>query len=189
MGRSKAALPFGETTALGLILATCRDARVPAVVVAGADEQAVRDAAAPFPSATIVVNPAWATGRTSSIQAGLAHLSVDALLLWPVDACLPGADVLAVLAAARAASPDALAWIPSHQNRRGHPALLAPEACARLAALATGQPARDVIRALHAEGSLVHVPTDDPAVLMNMNTPPDYERWLAEHLSRRRDLE
>ena len=67
MGRPKAALPFGETTALGLILAACRDAAVPAIVVAGADEPAVREAAAPFAGATVVVNAAWATGRTGSI--------------------------------------------------------------------------------------------------------------------------
>jgi CTP:molybdopterin cytidylyltransferase MocA len=72
-----------------------------------------------------------------------------------------------------------LAWIPSHDNRRGHPALLSAAACARLAALGLDESARDVIRALHTEGALVHVESDDPSVLMNMNTPADYERWLA----------
>lgn len=191
MGQPKASLPFGETTALGLILETCRLAKLrPALVITGASAVATSAAAAPHSNARVVMNPLWAAGRTSSIKAGLAALGAvggrpvqDDVLLWPVDCCLPGLDVIRALQAARAAQPQAMAWIPSFAQRRGHPALLSPSAAARVAALGPDDSARQVIRALADEGGLVHVDCDDPSVLMNMNTPDDYMHWLAEYTS------
>ncbi len=189
MGQPKASLPFGETTALGLILETCEAAKLrAAIVVAGADELAVRAAAVPYRNARIVTHFDWKAGRTSSIKAGLAALGavgdlpvLDDVLLWPVDCCLPSADVLLALKAARAALPNALAWIPSFDQRRGHPALLSPTAAARIAALGPNDSARRVIHELAEEGRLVHVEVDEPSVLMNMNTPEDYAHWLREY--------
>jgi CTP:molybdopterin cytidylyltransferase MocA len=197
MGQPKASLPFGETTALGLILETCQEAGLrAALVIAGADEVAVRAAAAPFANARIVMHIEWNAGRTSSIKAGLAALGAvgdrpvpDDVLLWPVDCCLPGRDVIQALQAARAAHPQALAWIPSCAQRRGHPALLSPVAAARIAALGPDESARRVIHALADEGSLFHVDVHDPSVLMNMNTPEDYTHWLHAYASASTDSE
>lgn len=183
MGRAKASLPFGETTALGLILEACADAGLgDPVVVAGAHEGAVRAAAG---GAKVLVNTDWSSGRMASIQVGLQALAEEApFLLWPVDVCLPGAGVVEALLSARACGPEALGWVPSHDGRRGHPVLLDGSLAARFSALGPDASAREVIRALHAEGTLVHVETDDPSVLMNMNTPEDYERWSAEYAKR-----
>jgi molybdenum cofactor cytidylyltransferase len=189
MGRPKAGLPFGGRSALGLILETCARAGLPpAVVVAGAHPAAVAEAAAQAPGeqAQVVVNPRWAEGRATSIQAGLDRLPAgSAALLWPVDACLPGPEVLAALLAAREAAPARAAWVPSHGRRRGHPVLLGPLALERLRALDPDAPARGVIRALSDEGLLEHVEVADPAVLMNMNTPEDHARWVATWRDRR----
>lgn len=183
MGRPKADLPFGDTTALGLILEACAAAGLaPALVVAGARPDVVRAAAARAGrGARVVDNPRWAEGRTTSIQAGLRALpaGATAFALWPVDVCLPGAPVVEALLAARAARPAALAWVPSHAGRRGHPALFARAAAPRLLALGPDAPARDVVRALAAEGALEHVAVDDPFVLRDMDTPEDHAVLLA----------
>ena len=81
------------------------------------------------------------------------------------------------LLAARAAQPQASAWVPSHTQRRGHPLLLGAACYERFRALAPDQPARSVVRSLAAEGSLIHVEVEDLAVLMNANTPAELERW------------
>lgn len=188
MGRPKAALAFGEHTALGLILSSCQAAGLTlahGVVVAGADPEAVRGAAAAHPEVRVVTNPRWAKGRATSIRAGLEALDrgAEAFLLWPVDVCLPGPELIRALLRARAEHPDALAWVPSHDRRRGHPILLSREVGPRLQSLQPDQPAREVTRAIHAEGRLHHVETDDATVLMNMNQPADYQRWLDVYLT------
>lgn len=184
MGAPKAALPFGGSTALGLVLEACADAGLATpVVVAGAAPDVVRDAAARAGHPALVIeNPRWAAGRTTSLQAGLAALPPDAraFLLWPVDVCLPRADVVRALLAARAREPGRLAWIPSHAGRRGHPALFARAVAARFAALGPDAPARDVVRALAAEGAVAHVEVDDPFVLRDMDTPADHAAFVAE---------
>jgi CTP:molybdopterin cytidylyltransferase MocA len=183
MGRPKAALPFGDTTALGLVLRACAATGLGrALVVAGAAPDDVRAAVPAGEAVQLVDNPRWAAGRTTSIQAGLAALPADAhaFLLWPVDVCLPGADVVRALLAARADEPSRLGWIPSHAGRRGHPALFARAVAPRLLALGPDEPARDVVRALADEGRVCHVPVDDPFVLRDMDTPEEHAAFVRE---------
>lgn len=176
MGYPKAALRYGEESALERILRVCAAAGLgEARVVIGAHPEATRAAAGPWP-ALFLENPRWEEGRTSSLQRGLRGLSVRGALLWPVDACLATLASSSALLRASEGS-EALAWVPSHAGRRGHPVLLSAAVFARFLALAPDQPAREVIRALADEGALCHVEVSDPAVLMNADTPADLARW------------
>jgi CTP:molybdopterin cytidylyltransferase MocA len=192
MGRPKASLPFGDTTALGLVLDACALAGLaPPIVVAGAEVDVVRRLVERARGgARVVENPRWAQGRTTSLQAGLAALatssSAAAFLLWPVDVCLPGVEVVGRLLEARAAAPDALAWVPCWGGRRGHPLLVARAAAPRFGSLPPDAPARDVVRALAAEGRLAHVDVDDPAVVWDMNTPEEHAARAQEYERRTR---
>jgi molybdenum cofactor cytidylyltransferase len=185
MGSPKAALTFGSHTALSLILEVCRQLGLQEpVVVVGAHPHVADGLGA---SAQVVVNPGWARGRTTSIQIGIGALdpSAEAFLVWPVDVCLPSLATVGALLAARQRQPlERLGWVPSCEQRRGHPLLLARPVAPRLLALGPDDPARDVVRALDREGLLEHVPVDDPSVLWDMNTPADYRRLLDEHARR-----
>jgi molybdenum cofactor cytidylyltransferase len=179
MGRCKAALELNGRTALRRILDACAAGGVTrALIVTGAQEDEVRRAALGAALARdFVANPRWESGRSSSLQAGLAALPADAaaFLLWPVDVPLPSPGIVAALLAARRDHPGYEAWIPSHERRRGHPALFARSTIARFLALRDDASARAVVRALEAH----HVETDDASVLWDMNTPEDYERLRA----------
>lgn len=177
MGCPKAALRYGDESALERILRVCAEAGLgEARVVVGAHVEATRAAAAGR-SARFLDNPRWEEGRTSSLQRGLTELSGEAALLWPVDACLATPATVAALLEAAQSAPAAQAWVPSHAGRRGHPVLLSAAVFARFLALGPDQPARGVIRALAAAGALDHVAVSDPAVLMNANTPAELARW------------
>lgn len=179
MGSPKAALDFGGQTALARILETCADLGLgDPVVVTGAHPEETRAAAGQHP-ARFVRNAAWEEGRTGSLLRGLRAVPPDAaaVLLWPVDSCLPGLEVLTELVAGLTSAPKGQAAVPCHEGRRGHPLLIGADALPRFLDLDPEASARDLVRALADEGRLVHVEVSDPSVLMNCNTPSDYRRW------------
>lgn len=168
MGRPKASVWVGGRPALERIVRTCGAFGMAAPrVVVGAHP-------CPALGCRLVHNPRWAQGRTTSIQAGLAAIGpVPAVLLWPVDVCLPGVEVVGALLEARRRVPRRALWVPSYGGRRGHPVLLGPRAQSALRALGPQQPAREVVRSFAAVGEVEHVVVDDPGVLIDLNRPAD----------------
>src|SRR5581483_10418694 len=144
MGSPKAALLLGGRPALAWILEACRGLGEP-IVVAGAHLEAVRAVAG---GARVVENPAWARGRMTSVRAGLDALPRDAeaFLLWPVDVPLAGAAVPLLVAAHAARDPRERAWVPSFEQRRGRPLLVARSVEEELRALGDDEPLRTVVR-------------------------------------------
>ncbi len=127
---------------------------------------------------SIVVNPDYLEGKTTSIKAGLRALGPGAasLMLLAADQPRP-ASLLSRLAAAHA-ERGALISIPAHEGRHGHPpifdASLLPEL---LEITEEGRGVREVIQ--RHSGAIHEVAVDDPLVLTNLNTHEDYERALA----------
>lgn len=169
MGRPKALIPIGGRPAVEAIVATLRAGGADdVVVVVGRHATEIR-AGADLRGARVVENPDWATGRTSSIQAGLAALApgVEWTLLALVDMPLVRAGtVRALLASPR---HDADVVVPVHGGRRGHPILLRRTLYPAIGALGPDAPLRDVVRAARR----TEVPVDDPGVLVDFDEPGD----------------
>jgi molybdenum cofactor cytidylyltransferase len=66
--------------------------------------------------------------------------------------------------------------VPAHGSRRGHPGGFARAAWPALRAAPAARGARAVL-ADHPEW-VVHVP-GDPGCVLGIDTPADYERWIA----------
>ena len=178
MGRNKALLELDGQAAILRALRTCREGGAGApVVVLGHEAQNVRGVL-PGDTATCTNEAYERTGPAASLQCGLQALEPDAeaFLLYPVDfALVSGSDVRAILAAWPAARDQGkLAVIPSHSMRRGHPALFSRKLEPEFRALGPDTPLHTVVRAHEAEIEHVAMATD--AVLMNMDTPEDYEQ-------------
>ena len=173
MGRPKALVPIRGVPAVARVSIAARQGGCdPVLVVTGADGEAVARAARPA-GATIVENPAWARGRSTSVKAALPHLpaGVAGLLLFPVDHPLVAAPVVRALLAAFAGRPDAEVVVPVHGGRRGHPALFAAKVLPEIAALGDDEPLRAV---LHRAGRVVvEVAAPDDSVLRNLDRPED----------------
>ena len=178
MGRPKALLPWGETTLISyqvreLLAAGVEDV----VVVLGHAAEEVRPQ---VPSqARVVVNEAYRQGRASSLRAGAAALPDDAdpIVVLNVDQPRPSELLRALLAAHReGGSPITM---PVAQGRRGHPPVLARSLLPELrAASEEGQGLRGLLAA-HEE-AMRELPFDSPLILLDMNTPAEYQRALAE---------
>ncbi len=186
MGRTKALLRFDGRTCLSLVLESCRQggASTPLVVL-GHDAESVRAVIPPGPRAC--TNPAFGeSGPAASLRIALDQLpaEAEALLLFPVDYPLVSAAVIRALLErwAEVRPRGRRIVVPSHGRRRGHPAIFDRGLWPELRALGDHDPIHRVVRAHEAE--IEHMETDDPAVLMDMNTPEDYRRCLAAYRDR-----
>jgi len=172
MGRPKALLDVGGRTAVDVVCDTLRAVGVDdVVVVVGKHALEIRRGAR-LEGVSVVDNFFWDSGRTSSIQAGLACVARDAewTLLALVDMPLVRADsVRAIVAAAATADRSFEVVVPVHRGRRGHPIALRRSLFPRIAALGPDDPLHVVVRA--ARG--LDVPVDDEGVIVDFDEPGD----------------
>jgi molybdenum cofactor cytidylyltransferase len=175
MGQPKLLLRWGQTTVLGQVIETLRQAEIEEVlVVTGASREAVEQVAARHAART-AFNEAFASrGMLSSIQCGLrAQLPGRraALICLGDQPQMREETVRGVCAAYR--ETEAGLVIPSYRNRRGHPWLAARSLWEELLALPASATPRAFIHA-HS-GEVRYVPADE-SILQDLDTPEEYER-------------
>jgi nicotine blue oxidoreductase len=163
MGRPKAMLELGGETYVGRLVRLFAEAGCdPIAVVVGAHAAEI---AVP-PPASAVFAADWAAGMRASLRAGLAALPGGPVLLTHVDRPLVRPATLAALLAA----PPHLYAIPRHAGEPGHPVRLPAALRPRLMA-ADDTPLRDVL----AVSAVIDVDVEDPGVLLDTDTPAEYD--------------
>jgi CTP:molybdopterin cytidylyltransferase MocA len=186
MGRCKALLPIAGESVLARIVATFRAADVEALdtiaVVSGHDAEHVEPVARAL-GVDCVANPDYARGMYSSVQAGVRALpaDVDACFLLPVDIPLTRAATIAAIATAYGRRPAPITY-PRFSGRRGHPPLIARALFAEILA-GQGDGGLRALLATH-QGEANDVDVLDEGVVLDMDTPSDYEQ-LAQLALRR----
>jgi molybdenum cofactor cytidylyltransferase len=128
------------------------------------------------PRLCVVINPDYASGKVSSIIAGVSavHEGYHVLILGvdqPRPASTAGATIRAHLAA------KATITVAGSGGRRGHPVLFAPSLRPELLALSEETEGLRAVLTRHADAVQV-IDTGDPLTLVNLNTPADYEAAL-----------
>jgi molybdenum cofactor cytidylyltransferase len=161
----------------------------PVAVVLGAFEQPCRDVLAGLPaSLRIVVNPAWESGMSASLRAGLAAIGVDAgtvtradvresipesiLVLVSDQARLTGDSLGRLLR--RHAESDAPVTAARYGGRLGVPAIFRRELLPALAALTGDQGARRLLVQWADTAAVV----DLPEAAFEVDTPEDLSALL-----------
>jgi molybdenum cofactor cytidylyltransferase len=182
MGRPKALLPLGRETFLARTLRTLEAGGIDdIVIVTGLHDAEIRQARQDVPlvaGTRVVFNPAHESGQLSSLVAGLDALAPhhpEAILVALVDQPLVRASTVVHLVAEFHRAPAPVVR-PVFEGRRGHPVLFAQETFALLRAAPPDEGARAVVRALGEQVRDVEV--DDPGVVLDVDTPEDYERAL-----------
>ncbi|MBI4584926.1 MAG: nucleotidyltransferase family protein [Planctomycetes bacterium] len=191
MGEPKALLRFGKHTALELAVHNAIEAGIQrAVAVVGHRAEEIR-AAHSFTGLPLTFQ--WALNlnigspQIVSLQAGLKELqklSLDAFLFQPVDFPLVTAADLQLLIQAfqRRSSGSERIFIPSYENRRGHPVLCDARLIEAFLKLPPDRSARD----LFEQHQITYVETGNPGVLEDMDTREDYLRLREIYLSWKR---
>ncbi len=146
-------------------------------VVVGAGADSVRAALAAGPGATVVDNPDWAAGLSTSLARGVAALppTADAVLILLADQpAVTAADLAALLAAWRV--EPALIAAAGFGGQLGPPVIMPREFWPQLRALRGDQGARSLLE-WHAERTVVPMPhaaldVDTPAELARLEAAP-----------------
>jgi CTP:molybdopterin cytidylyltransferase MocA len=173
MGREKILLRFGGVTALERVLDSLLRAGVEdrvAVLRPGLEEAALL---ARGRGALVVLNEHPEEEMLVSIRLGIASLPrpVEAFAVWPADHPAVSPDTLAALAAR--AAPDRVI-VPTWGGRRGHPALVGAALREAIDAIPPGSGLRRLWR--DRPELLEELAVEDEGVVLDMNTPADYER-------------
>ena len=174
MGKLKQLLPIeGQPMVRRLAAAACQAGLDQVVAVVGARAEEVQQALSGLPL-ELVVNQDWPLGLSTSVQAGIRALRPEVQAALMVLADQPGLtpDLIRSLAD-RYRETGAPLVVPRFQGRRGNPVLVARPLFAELAAVEGDRGGR-VLLARH-ETELEWVDVEDPALVLDVDTPEDYE--------------
>jgi len=172
MGSDKALLDLNGKPVLERIVSSYQAVGIgQIVVVSGQNHAALVQLCLPV---ELVRNPAPENGMFSSIQTGVAALgpATDAFFVQPVDIPLVSPATLTGLLAALQQNPAVDGVIPTFCGKRGHPPLLRMR---RQQELLSADGAGG-LRSLYCGWQMLELPSEDQAVLLDMNTPEQYAR-------------
>jgi molybdenum cofactor cytidylyltransferase len=172
-GKLKQLLPWGSGTLLTQVVDTALASSArPVVVVLGAQAEACRATLGGRP-VQVVINPAWAQGQSTSVQAALATLPphINAALFLLADQPAVQSDTLEALIMRYRITRAPLVW-PEFQGQRGNPVLFDRRLFPELKALRGDVGGRAVLQAHIAQAE--RVPVSDAGILMDIDTPDDY---------------
>jgi molybdenum cofactor cytidylyltransferase len=190
MGRPKLSLPLAGRTVLEWVITSLRRGGVEHVLVVVGPQVRELVAFAQSAGALVLTLEQGTPDMRATVQHGLDWLEAnyrprdeDSWLLVPADHPTLDAGVIHELLQARLRQPESGIVIPTHNGKRGHPALIAWRHVSGIRMLPAGQGLNAYLRQHTAE--TVELPVASSQVLCDLDTPEDYDRLcnLAKNLS------
>lgn len=143
------------------------------VVILGAHADAIRQEV-DFTRERVVFNPEYASGMSTSIQAGLRAIAAEAALIVLADQPFVTPQTIDLLIDEYLRTRAALV-IPTYNGARGNPVLVDRSLFAEMMSI-RGDIGFRAIFADHAD-RMVKVPVDDRGVVMDIDTKDDLTAW------------
>jgi molybdenum cofactor cytidylyltransferase len=137
------------------------------IVVGGHEFEHLRSLVEGIGNVECVQNMSYQKGMFTSVKTGLSHVRGERCFVLPADIPLVPRSVYEQLLSA-----DADIVIPSFQGRTGHPVCCSGAIIPRILREPDESSFRDVLRAI----GFRTVPVDAEEVLIDVDTPGDYER-------------
>ena len=199
MGRDKALLPLrpglpsdawakvGRPSFLEHLMEVLRGEVSPLLIVLGHHATEIEGQIVPTGGAVILRNPNYPLGQLSSLHVALRYLEsrpADGILVCLVDHPAITRKVVRLLLE-RFEKTRAPIVIPTVGGRRGHPILFARSLFQELLDAPIEEGARFVVRR-HAD-KVDLVETGEEGILLDLDLPDDYERFLKKGTGNRRN--
>ena len=184
MGQPKLGLRLGDRTVLETVVASLRAADTGPILVVLGPHLAELASLAGRAGAEVLLLPAQTPDMRATVEQGLRWLEErfhprpgDHWLLVPADHPTLDPQVIGQLSAALTEQPGHSIAIPSHAGKRGHPALIGWNHVAGLRNRPAEQGIDAYLRTHRVE--TVEVPMASRSVLLDLDTPEDYDGLLA----------
>lgn len=178
MGSDKALLRLGGETFISRLIRILEGKVSPVIVILGYHANEIRNSLPEIHDLKVLLNNDYNLGQLSSLKIALAHLdnlATEGALIYLVDHPAMSRGVVDQLLDNFERS-KASVLIPTYEGRRGHPVLFARSLYDELQQAPLELGARAVVRRHEAETELV--PVDDPGILIDVDTPADYQELL-----------
>jgi len=175
MGSLKQLLPLGTSTVMGVTLAKISASDAGSViVVVGAMEEATSEIARQA-EATVVSNPDYRLGMSTSLRKGLEELKADCELFMVALADQPLTETETYnLLLEQARESDKGIAVPVYEGQKGNPIIFKRRYLPELLTLKGDVGGRALLKR-HPE-DIFYIEVRDPGVVTNVNTPGDYEK-------------
>ncbi len=184
MGRPKLLLPLGDRTVLERVISAFTQAGVDRVLVVTPPDLPELAAVARSVGAEAVELPQQTQDMRATVQFGLdwieKHWSPapdEAWFLAPADHPVLAPEVVRQLAQAKEQHPGHSIFVPTHDGRRGHPALFGWNQVAAIRAFPAEQGLNAYVRG-QGEKTL-EVPVSVAGALVDLDTPEEYAALCA----------
>jgi len=178
MGGFKPLMPLGNRTVIEHIVGLFHNAGIRNIrVVVGYRAADVASALKTW-NVDLVLNASYSDGMFSSVKCGVESLEpdCDAFFVHPTDIPLVRPETMTALSAAY--QPNHILY-PLFEKRRGHPPLI-PGGFASLILNFSGRGGlRSALKQM--ESDALEVAVADEGILLDMDTPEDYQRVLAKY--------
>lgn len=129
-----------------------------------------------------IKNPQPELGRFASLLCGLKQIVASQIFLLPLDVPAPKELVWKKLFDASLDSNIEVV-IPVHQNRGGHPIVLKKHFIQKLLNLPLEAEDSRLDKQIHLleQSKVCRLTVHEPSVLLNLNTPQDWEKFVGEN--------
>ena len=124
-----------------------------------------------------IKNENYMQGQISSVQKGIEAIgnSGTAVMVWPVDQPLVETETARKILGAYQDHKQVLT-IPVYLGQKGHPVIYDRQAMEAALALQPDQTGKDLQRIFSSDTTFVEV--DDPGIVIDIDTPEDYEKYV-----------
>ena len=172
--RNKLLEPVGGEPMIRRVAANVLSSGIqPVVVVTGYEADRIAEALRGL-DVTVVTNPAYADGLSTSLRAGLAALppGIDGSLIFLGD--MPAVEIPVIHALLTAFTGPAAICVPVHRGQRGNPVLWGSSYFAEMMSL-TGDVGAKPLMARHAN-HLIEVEVATDSIFEDVDSPADLAR-------------
>jgi molybdenum cofactor cytidylyltransferase len=180
MGSPKPLLPLGGKTFLERVVDSLEAAPLAGYHIVLGHQAPLIIQRLPRFREKVILNPEYERGQLSSLTAGLQALdwnSLDGILLCLIDHPLLSPDLIRTLVETFSIRPAPII-IPVCRGKRGHPVIFARSLFAELMQAPPEQGAVAVV--CRHQQEILHLEVEDEGILMDVDTPEEYENLLAE---------